>query len=144
MCIFDIGKVGIKRYCELIEKSKTIVWNGPLGVYEFNRFSHASKRIAEAVARATKKGAISIIGGGDTIDFHLRYKYSLKNYTFVSMGGGAMLEFIGGKKYPNHQCYHPCSGNRALQFRLPSGSNGWGLGQPGGYYHHRYLFRWGK
>ncbi len=99
MCIFDIGKVTVKRYCELIERSKMIVWNGPLGVYEFNRFSHASKRIAESIARATKKGAISIIGGGDTIDFHLRYKYPLSAYSFVSMGGGAMLEFIGGKRF---------------------------------------------
>ncbi len=99
MCIFDIGKVTVKRYCELIESSKMIVWNGPLGVYEFNRFSHASKRIAESIARATKKGAVSIIGGGDTIDFHLRYKYPLSAYTFVSMGGGAMLEFIGGKRF---------------------------------------------
>lgn len=99
MCIFDIGKVTVKRYCDLIEKSKMIVWNGPLGVYEFNRFSHASKRIAESIVRATKKGAISIIGGGDTVDFHLRYKYPLSSYTFVSMGGGAMLEFIGGKRF---------------------------------------------
>ena len=99
MCIFDIGKVTLKRYCELIEQSKMIVWNGPLGVYEFNRFSHASKRIAEAVVRATKKGAISILGGGDTIDFHLKYRYPLSAYTFVSMGGGAMLEFIAGKKF---------------------------------------------
>lgn len=99
MCIFDIGKVTVKRYCDLIATSKTIVWNGPLGVYEYNRFSHASKRIAEAVAQATKRGAVSIIGGGDTIDFHLRYKYSLKPYTFVSMGGGAMLELIGGRKF---------------------------------------------
>ena len=99
MCIFDIGKVMVKRYCELISTSKMIVWNGPLGVYEFNRFSHASKRVAEAISKATKRGAISIIGGGDTIDFHLRYKYPLSAYTFVSMGGGAMLEFIGGKRF---------------------------------------------
>ncbi len=99
MCIFDIGKVTVKRYCDLISASKMIVWNGPLGVYEFNRFSHASKRIAEAIVKATKRGAVSIIGGGDTIDFHLRYKYPLSAYTFVSMGGGAMLEFIGGKRF---------------------------------------------
>ncbi len=99
MCIFDIGKVTVQRFCEVIEQSKMIVWNGPLGVYEYNRFSHASKRVAEAVARATKAGATSILGGGDTIDFHLKYGYPLSKYTFVSMGGGAMLEFIGGKKF---------------------------------------------
>lgn len=99
MCIFDIGKVTVQCYCEVIEQSKMIVWNGPLGVYEYNRFSHASKRVAEAIARATKAGATSILGGGDTIDFHLKYGYPLSKYTFVSMGGGAMLEFIGGKKF---------------------------------------------
>lgn len=99
MCIFDIGAVTVKRYCEAIERSKMIVWNGPLGVYEYNRFSHGSKRIAEAIARATEKGALSIVGGGDTIDFHLRYGYPLAKYSFVSMGGGAMLEFIGGASF---------------------------------------------
>lgn len=99
MAIYDVGKVTIERYLEAIQSSKLIIWNGPLGVYEFNRFSHATKRIAEAIAKATKGGAISLIGGGDTIDFHLRYKFSLKAYTFVSMGGGAMLEFISGKKF---------------------------------------------
>ncbi len=100
MSIFDIGKLTIERYKEAIAKAKTIVWNGPLGLYEINRFSHASKRIAEAVAEATKKGAYSVIGGGDTIDFHIRYNHPLDAYSFVSTGGGAMLEFIGGKKLP--------------------------------------------
>lgn len=99
MAIYDIGKITIERYIEAIKSSKLIIWNGPLGVYEFNRFSHATKRIAEAIAEATKGGAVSLIGGGDTIDFHLKYKFSLKAYTFVSMGGGAMLEFISGKKF---------------------------------------------
>lgn len=99
MAIYDVGKITIERYLEAIKSSKLLIWNGPLGVYEFNRFSHATKRIAEAIAEATKGGAISLIGGGDTIDFHLRYKFSLKAYSFVSMGGGAMLEFISGKKF---------------------------------------------
>lgn len=99
MCIFDIGKVSIKRYTEVIEKSGTIVWNGPVGMYELNRFSHGTKRIAEAVAAATKKGAVTIVGGGDTLDFHKRYEYPLDAYTFVSTGGGAMLEFVGGKPF---------------------------------------------
>ncbi|MEK7218129.1 MAG: phosphoglycerate kinase, partial [Patescibacteria group bacterium] len=100
MSILDIGKVTVERYRKTIEKAGTIVWNGPVGYYEVNRFSHATKRIAEAIAEATKKGAISIVGGGDTIDFHERYHYPLDAYTFVSTGGGAMLEFIGGKKLP--------------------------------------------
>ncbi len=99
MSIYDVGKVTVERYRKFIAKASTIVWNGPLGLYEVNRFSHGTKRIAEAVAAATKKGAVSIIGGGDTIDFHARYKYPLSAYTFVSTGGGAMLEFIAGKKF---------------------------------------------
>lgn len=100
MAIYDVGKVTIKRYIEIIEKSGTIVWNGPLGVHELNRFSHATKRIAEAVAKATKRGSVTIVGGGDTLDFHERYDYPLDAYTFVSTAGGAMLEFISGKELP--------------------------------------------
>lgn len=100
MGIYDIGKVTIERYKQVIAKAGMIVWNGPMGLYEVNRFSHASKRIAEAVAEATKNGATTIIGGGDTIDFHVRYDYPLDVYSFVSTGGGAMLEFISGKPFP--------------------------------------------
>ncbi|TSC57681.1 MAG: phosphoglycerate kinase [Candidatus Peregrinibacteria bacterium Greene0416_19] len=97
MSIFDIGKVTIERYRAAIDKAGMIVWNGPLGLYEMNRFSHGTKRIAEAIAAATKRGAVTIIGGGDTLDFHVRYGYPLDAYTFVSTGGGAMLEYISGK-----------------------------------------------
>lgn len=101
MGIYDIGKVSIKRYTDIIEASGTIVWNGPLGMHEFNRFSHATKRLAEAIAKATKEnGAISIIGGGDTLDFHERYDYPLDCYTFVSTAGGAMMDLISGKVLP--------------------------------------------
>lgn len=100
MMILDIGTVTIERYRKMIAKSGTIIWNGPLGLYEINRFSHATKRIAEAVRDATAKGALSIVGGGDTIDFHIRYKYPMDGYTFVSTGGGAMLDFISGKELP--------------------------------------------
>jgi 3-phosphoglycerate kinase len=100
MMILDIGKVTIERYRRIIEKSGMIIWNGPLGMYELNHFSHGTKRIAEAVRDATAKGAVSIIGGGDTIDFHVRYKYPLDVYTFVSTGGGAMLDFLSSKELP--------------------------------------------
>ncbi len=100
MMILDIGKVTVERYRKIIEKSGTIIWNGPLGMYEMNHFSHGTKRIAEAVRDATAKGALSIIGGGDTIDFHVKYGYPMNGYTFVSTGGGAMLDFISGKELP--------------------------------------------
>ncbi len=100
MKIFDIGKVTVARFVEIIEESHTIVWNGPLGMSELNRFSHASKRIAEALAVATKRGAVTIIGGGDTLDFHERYGYPLEAYTFASTAGGAMLDFLSGEPMP--------------------------------------------
>lgn len=100
MSIFDIGKVTLERYLSVIEHAGMIVWNGPIGLYELNHFSHGTKRVAEALAAATKRGAVTIVGGGDTIDFHTRYGFDLSAYTFVSTGGGAMLEFISGKPLP--------------------------------------------
>ncbi len=99
MAIFDIGDETVREYVEVIRRSKLIVWNGPLGVYEHPQYADSTKKIAEAVQDATKAGAISIIGGGDTIDFHLKYDVPLSAYTFVSMGGGAMLEYISGKQF---------------------------------------------
>ena len=103
MAIYDIGKNTIDHYKEIIAASKTIVWNGPMGMHEHNCFSHATKRIAEAITDATKNGAVSIVGGGDTLDFHERYNYSLDVYTHVSTAGGAMLDFISGKTLPGLQ-----------------------------------------
>lgn len=100
MAMFDIGPVTTERYIKAIEKAGMVVWNGPIGFYEVEEFAGATKKIAQAVAAATARGAITIIGGGDTIDFHVRYGLPLSAYTFVSTGGGAMLEFIGGKKLP--------------------------------------------
>jgi len=101
MAIFDVGKVSIKRFTDIVESSGTIIWNGPLGMHELNRFSHATKRLAEAIAKVTKEqGAVSIIGGGDTLDFHERYDYPLDVYTFVSTAGGAMMDLISGKDLP--------------------------------------------
>lgn len=100
MAIFDIGTVSVGRYCDIIRASATVVWNGPLGYYEAEPFAGASKRVAEALAEATAGGAVTIIGGGDTIDFHTRYGLPLDRYTFVSTGGGAMLEFISGRELP--------------------------------------------
>ncbi len=97
--IFDLGPATVDHYISLIEASKMIVWNGPVGVYEYAPFASASQKIATAIAKATQNGAISIIGGGDTIDFHLQYHLPLSAYSFVSMGGGAMLEYIAGKPF---------------------------------------------
>jgi len=92
----DIGPKTIRYYLSIIKKSKTILWNGPMGVFEIKKFAMGTEKVARAVAKA--KG-LSIIGGGDTEDvvkdYHLEGKFN-----HVSTGGGAMLEFLAGKKLP--------------------------------------------
>lgn len=95
----DIGPETIKTFTRIIENSKTILWNGPMGVFEMDTFAAGTKAIAEAVARATEKGAFSLIGGGDSVA--AINKYGLKDkVSYVSTGGGAMLEYIEGKELP--------------------------------------------
>ncbi len=95
----DIGEETIKAFKDVIESSKTILWNGPMGVFEMSSFEKGTKAIAEAVAAATAKGAFSLIGGGDSVAAINKYK--LKNeVSYVSTGGGAMLEYIEGKVLP--------------------------------------------
>jgi phosphoglycerate kinase len=95
----DIGKMATESFCKVISNSKTILWNGPMGVFEMEKFQHGTKAIAHAVAEATKNGAFSLVGGGDSVaavnKFHLTDKVS-----FVSTGGGAMLEYFEGKELP--------------------------------------------
>jgi phosphoglycerate kinase len=95
----DIGEKAIAAFSEVILNSKTILWNGPMGVFELEKFEKGTKSIALAIAEATGKGAYSLIGGGDSVaainKFHLADKVS-----YVSTGGGAMLEFFEGKILP--------------------------------------------
>ncbi|MBN1339356.1 MAG: phosphoglycerate kinase [Bacteroidales bacterium] len=95
----DIGPETIKVYNKVIGESATILWNGPMGVFEMDNFAEGTKAIAEAVAAATGKGAYSLIGGGDSVA--AINKYGLKDkVSYVSTGGGAMLEYIEGKELP--------------------------------------------
>lgn len=95
----DIGTKTCKKFADVIEKSKTILWNGPMGVFEMPNFETGTKYIAEAVAKATQNGAFSLVGGGDSVA--AINKYNLKNkISYVSTGGGAMLEYIEGKELP--------------------------------------------
>jgi 3-phosphoglycerate kinase len=98
--MFDIGPETMKHFASVIAQSKTIVWNGPMGMYEEEGFSSGTKALREAITAATAAGAVSVVGGGDTLDFHEKYGYSLDAYTFVSTAGGAMLDFISGKELP--------------------------------------------
>lgn len=98
--IFDLGPETAVHYASVIELSQTIIWNGPLGMYEQEQFSGASKHIAEALRIAVARGATVIVGGGDTIDFHTKYGLDMSCYSFVSTGGGAMLDFLSGSPLP--------------------------------------------
>lgn len=95
----DTGPETNKEFAEVIQSSKTILWNGPLGVFEMENFAKGTIALGEAIAEATKKGAFSLVGGGDSVAFVKQYKYDDK-VSYVSTGGGAMLESLEGKELP--------------------------------------------
>ncbi|GAB4492217.1 MAG: phosphoglycerate kinase [Saprospiraceae bacterium] len=95
----DIGPAAAKAFASVIRKSKTVIWNGPMGVFEFPAFANGTKVVAKACASATKKGAFTMVGGGDSVAAVNQLKLA-KKVSFVSTGGGAMLEFLEGKELP--------------------------------------------
>ena len=95
----DIGPETVKKYQSIIEQSTTLLWNGPMGVFEMSNFETGTKEVAQSVANATQKGAYSLIGGGDSVA--AINKYHLKDeVSYISTGGGAMLEYIEGRILP--------------------------------------------
>ncbi len=95
----DIGPQAQKEFVSIIHKSKTILWNGPMGVFEMKKFETGTKVIAEAIAEATSRGAYSLIGGGDSAAAVSQFGFSDK-VSYVSTGGGALLEYFEGKELP--------------------------------------------
>jgi len=95
----DIGAKAIEDFSEVIMKSKTILWNGPMGVFEMEKFQNGTKSVALAVAAATKNGAFSLVGGGDSVAAVNKFELS-EQVSYVSTGGGAMLEYFEGKTLP--------------------------------------------
>ncbi|MCD6065079.1 MAG: phosphoglycerate kinase, partial [Flavipsychrobacter sp.] len=95
----DIGQMACETFCKVIRDSKTILWNGPMGVFEMDKFQHGTKCVADAVADATEGGAFSLVGGGDSVAAVNKFGYN-KKVSYVSTGGGAMLEFFEGKELP--------------------------------------------
>ena len=95
----DIGPQASVVFSKVVEGSKTILWNGPMGVFEMEKFEKGTKAIAEAVVRATQKGAFSLIGGGDSAAAVAKFGFEDK-VSYVSTGGGALLEYFEGKVLP--------------------------------------------
>jgi phosphoglycerate kinase len=95
----DVGKKTCRRYAEIINNSNTILWNGPMGVFELPNFQQGTKAIAIAVASATISGSFSLVGGGDSVAAINTYNLA-DQISYVSTGGGAMLEYIEGKELP--------------------------------------------
>jgi phosphoglycerate kinase len=95
----DIGPAAARQFAGIIKKSMTIIWNGPMGVFEMPAFADGTKVVAKACAAATKKGAFTMVGGGDSVAAVNQLKLA-KKVSFVSTGGGAMLEFLEGKELP--------------------------------------------
>lgn len=95
----DIGAESVKSFVKVIKESKTILWNGPMGVFEMEKFQEGTKAVAEAVVEATKKGAFSLIGGGDSAAAVAKFGFN-DDVSYVSTGGGALLEYMEGKELP--------------------------------------------
>jgi phosphoglycerate kinase len=95
----DIGPNAIEQFTNVIKRSKTILWNGPMGVFEMEKFQHGTKAVAVAIAAATKNGAFSLVGGGDSVAAVNQFGFH-DQVSYVSTGGGAMLEYFEGKSLP--------------------------------------------
>ena len=95
----DIGPETEKIFADVIKNSKTILWNGPTGVFEFENFTHGSRAVGEAIVEATKNGAFSLVGGGDSVACVNKFGLA-SGVSYVSTGGGALLEAIEGKILP--------------------------------------------
>ena len=95
----DIGPASEELFANVIKGSKTILWNGPTGVFEFDNFTHGSRAVGEAIVEATKNGAFSLVGGGDSVACVNKFGLA-DGVSYVSTGGGALLEAIEGKVLP--------------------------------------------
>jgi len=95
----DIGEKSIQAFTAVIKSSKTILWNGPMGVFEMEKFSNGTKKIAMALAEATEAGAFTLVGGGDSVAAINQFELADK-VSYVSTGGGAMLEALEGIDLP--------------------------------------------
>jgi phosphoglycerate kinase len=97
--ILDIGPTSALALAHILRDCKTIIWNGPVGVFEYEEFANGTRQLALAIAEATGNGAFSIAGGGDTLAAIARYGVG-DRISYISTGGGAFLEFLEGRTLP--------------------------------------------
>jgi phosphoglycerate kinase len=95
----DAGPISEEKFDSVVKQSKTILWNGPLGVFEFSNFAKGTKSLGDSIVAQTSLGAFSLVGGGDSVAAVKQFKLEDK-VSYVSTGGGAMLESLEGKTLP--------------------------------------------
>lgn len=96
----DIGPQSVRRFAAILTSAKTVFWNGPMGVFEFEKFAAGTKGVAEAIIEATSKGAYSVVGGGDSAAAVRQLGLPEDGFSHISTGGGASLEYLEGKELP--------------------------------------------
>ena len=96
----DVGPETVKKYADVLATAKTVFWNGPMGVFEFAAFANGTRGVAEAIINATKAGAFSVVGGGDSAAAVRQLGLDEAGFSHISTGGGASLEYLEGKTLP--------------------------------------------
>ena len=96
----DIGEKSVEKFSQILDDAKTVFWNGPMGVFEFEKFAGGTRGVAESIIKATSNGAFSVVGGGDSAAAVRTLGLDEEGFSHISTGGGASLEFLEGKELP--------------------------------------------